>query len=263
MPSPFPGMNPYLEQASVWTDFHDRLVPRIADALAAQVDPNYIVTLQEHLYVHEAGDERRLVGRADVGVVPGAGSARPRTSTATAEATTIVELPVKDVERISSVEIRDRSDRQLVTVIEVLRPANKYSGSNRKVYEHKRDALLAGLAHLVEIDLLRGGPRMPAVGMPRCDYCILISRAEDRPEEEVWSIRLRDPLPAIPVPLRSPDPDARLDLQQLLHQVYDAARYQSHIYQGKPAPRLSREDATWAAKLLKAALPSAPGKTNP
>jgi hypothetical protein len=244
-------MNPYLEQADVWTDFHDRLVPAIADALAAQVDPEYIVKIQEQLYIHEPpATSRRLIGRADVSVAPGA-----KGGTATLEAPAEVELDVT-VERISQVEVRDRLRRNLVAVIEVLSPANKYAGSDREQYLFKRGELLSGPVHLVEIDLLRGGPRLPVVGaMPPCDYCVLVSRAYRRPKAGLWPLGLRDPLPLIPVPLQPPHPDAKLDLQGLLHRVYDAARYQSYIYEGAPSPALSPEDAAWAEEILRAARP--------
>ena len=69
MPSPFPGMNPYLEQEDAWHDFHERFMPAAAEVLSAQVDPRYIVKIDEHVYVHEmAPDSRRFLGRADVTV---------------------------------------------------------------------------------------------------------------------------------------------------------------------------------------------------
>ena len=72
MPSPFPGMNPFLEQDDVWHDFHERFIPAMADVLAAQVDPHYIVKIDEHVYIHELGEsDRRLVGRPDVTLVEG------------------------------------------------------------------------------------------------------------------------------------------------------------------------------------------------
>ncbi len=136
------------------------------------------------------------------------------------------------------------------TVIEVLSPANKYKGADRDQYVSKRLQILASPAHLVEIDLLRGGPRLPAEDMPECDYCVLVRRRERHPDLGVWPIRLREPLPEIPIPLRAPDPDARVALQPLLHRVYDAARYRTYIYHGQPSPRLSAEDAAWAAQIL-------------
>jgi hypothetical protein len=252
MPSPFPGMNPYLEQADVWTDFHDRLIPAIADALVAQVDPDYIVRIQEQLYIHEpAAETRRLIGRGDISAARGEKRSRAQAGTAILKAPAKVELAEVDMERISQVEVRDRLNRQLVTVIEVLSPTNKYASSDRDQYLSKRSRLLRSPVHLVEIDLLRGGPRMPALNMPECEYCVLVSRHHERPEADIWPLRLRDVLPLIPVPLHSPHPDAQLDLQQLLHRIYDAAHYQTSIYEGTPSPALSKKDAAWAEQLLK------------
>jgi hypothetical protein len=252
MPSPFPGMNPYLEQADVWTDFHDRLVPVIAESLGEQVTPNYIVKLQGQLYVHEIAEEKpRIRGRADVSLVPGEAQGAMQTNTATLEKPTAVQLVDVDMERIASVEIRGRVNLELVTVIELLSPANKYSHADREQYLSKRHRLLGSAVHLIEIDLLRGGPRLPLHGAPPCDYCILVSRAEQRPNAELWPFRLREPVPAVPVPLRLPDSDARLDLQPLLHRVYDAAHYEDWIYKGSPSPNLSAEDAAWAEEILK------------
>jgi hypothetical protein len=251
MPSPFPGMNPYLEQADVWNDLHQSLTFLIRQALTGQVEPNYIVKLEEQLYIHEPSAEtRRLFGRADVSVGPSAESAPKRPGAGVLEAPARVKLPVVDVERMSRVEVRDRRSRQLVTVIEVLSPSNKYAGPDRDQYVAKRQELIASQVHLVEIDLLRGGPRMPIDDLPECDYCVVVSRYEERPSAELWPVRLRETLPKIPVPLRAPDPDAQVDLQALLHQAYDAARYGTYIYLGKPEPALSPEDAAWAEQLI-------------
>jgi Protein of unknown function (DUF4058) len=88
-------------------------------------------------------------------------------------------------------------------------------------------------------------------GRPECDYCVLVSRAELRPRAGLWPLRLRDPIPIIPVPLQAPHADAQIDLQQLLHRVYDAARYQTYIYDGSPSPVLSAADAAWADAIVK------------
>jgi hypothetical protein len=68
MPSPFPGMNPYLEHADVWHDFHESFLPRVRDRLVAQVGRDYIVKLEQHLYVEELSPQpsRTLFGRSDV-----------------------------------------------------------------------------------------------------------------------------------------------------------------------------------------------------
>jgi hypothetical protein len=103
---------------------------------------------------------------------------------------------------------------------------------------------------LVEIDLLRGGPRLPLHPPPQGDYCVLVSRAEERPSVDLWPIRLRDPLPEIPIPLRAVGESVPLNLQTILHRVYDAAGYGDYVYQVEPKPPLSGEDQRWAEDLL-------------
>jgi hypothetical protein len=254
MPSPFPGMNPYLEQDDVWHDFHERFLPHLAEVIGAQLASHYIVKIDEHVYIHEPPAEKRsLLGRGDVFVAARRPAVGAGTATATAPMTAPVQvvLPGIDIESISFLEIRDRRDRRLVTVLEVLSPTNKYSGPDREQYLGKRGRVLASSAHLVEIDLLRGGPRMPfEEPPPECDYYVMVSRMDQRPRADFWPNYLHDPLPVIPIPLRDPDPDARLDLQLALHHVYDAARYDNYIYEGAPQPALRTEDADWAQQFV-------------
>src|SRR5262249_9036872 len=158
MPSPFPGMNPYIEQDAFWQDFHLELLPAMRGRLVAQVRPKYIVMLDEHIYVQELPPEpRRLVGRADVSL---AAPPRPRAEEAAGvgilQAPVQVQIPVQDVRRVPFLEVRDRLGRELITVVELLSPANKRGGPDREQYLAKREKLLESPAHLVEIDLLRG-----------------------------------------------------------------------------------------------------------
>jgi hypothetical protein len=247
-------MNPYLEQDDVWHDFHERFLPRLAEVIGSQLAAHYIVKIDEQVFIHEPPAEpRTLLGRGDVFVTARQTPSPEAAAAATAPvgAPAQVVLPAVDVEGVSYLEIRDRRDRRLVTVIELLSPTNKYSGPDREQYLGKRGRLLASSAHLVEIDLLRGGPRMPFAGpLPECEYYALVSRMEKRPRADFWPIRLRDPLPAIPIPLRAPDPDARLDLQAALHHVYDAARYGNYVYEGTPQPGLSAADEAWARQFM-------------
>ena len=219
MPSPFPGMNPYLEQESVWHDFHKCFCPIVSEFLVPQIRPGLIARLNGHVYTHEvsAGRQRFI-----------------------------------DVERLSFVEVRDRDSWELVTVVELLSPSNKYAGPDREQYVAKRSRLLNSRVHLVEIDLLRGGPRLPFEDLPECDYYAMVSRAESRPEADLWPIRLRERLPEILVPLRAPRLPARLDLQEVLHRIYDAAGYEDYIYRGQPQPRLKEDDAAWARSFVPA-----------
>ncbi len=251
MPSPFPGMNPYLEQDDAWHDFHERFLPLVADLLVAQVRPNYIVKIDEHVFVHELPPEpRRFLGRADLSIGRSPTPGEVLTEVGLLEAPAHVRLPALDVERLAFVEIRDRRSRELVTVVELLSPSNKRPGPDREQYLAKREQILGSSAHFVEIDLLRGGRPMPLADHPDCDYSVLVSRVEDRPDAGFWPIRLRDRLPVIPVPLRAHDANAQLDLQAILHRQYDAAGYEDYIYEGAPDPPLSPEDAAWAQTLL-------------
>jgi len=253
MPSPFPGMNPYLEQDDAWHDFHERFMPLVADRIASQVDPRYIVKIDEHVFIHEfSADERRFLGRADISVArgsPAAGAAR-RTAAAVLDAPAAGYVPAVDVERLAFVEIRDRRQRQLVAVIELLSPANKRPGGDRDQYLATRHEVLSSTAHLVEIDLLRGGQRPPIEALPPCDYCVLVSRCETRPRVGLWPLQLHDRLPVIPIPLRQPDPDAQLDLQSILDDIYDNARYATYVYDGSPEPPLTAEQQAWARQFV-------------
>ncbi len=215
MPSPFPGMNPYFEQAAHWLDFHSEFLSALRRLLAPQVAPKYIVQLEEHIYIHDV-------------------------------------LPEKDVEKVPFLELWERQSRELVTAIELLSPANKRSGEHREQYLAKRSGLFRSPVHLVEMDLLRGWTPMHQEGWPRCDYSVMVSRAEKRPDAEFWPIRLRERLPVIPIPLRPPDAAAQVDLQEALDRAYDGPGYEHFIYRGEPEPNLPANDAAWARQFVPA-----------
>ncbi len=252
MPSPFPGMNPYLERSGVWPMFHTQLVSKIQVFLSAQVRPRYFVRLESRIYIHEPESIRRQTYKeADLGVTV----ASPIPMTDSSSATATIAPPMYgtlpawyEIEKSRFIEIRDQRNHEVVTVIELLNPSNKYAGSDREQYLSKRREIVRSQAHFVELDLLRGGPRMPSGNIPACDYCAVVSRVEDRPRIGVWPWGLREAMPEIPIPLRSSDSDARLDLKAVLDLVYDEGGYVDDIYSGLPEPRLSSEDAAWAAQ---------------
>ena len=221
MPSPFPGMDPYLEQEAVWHDFHASFMPFARGILSAQVRPHFIVKIEPM-----------------------------QPASATIQAPWRVRLPAVDTLHLSYLEIRDRQNMRVVTVIELLSPSNKQPGPDREQYVAKRAQLLQSSVHFVELDLLRGGPRMPMENLPPCDYYALVSRADQRPHGDVWPIHLRDRLPVVPIPLTAPHGDARLDLKQVLDGVYDAAGYEDYVYEGEPRPPLKDDDALWARTFL-------------
>jgi hypothetical protein len=159
------------------------------------------------------------------------------------------------------VEIRERRpSSRLVTVIEVLGPANKAAGTGRKKYLAKQLEYRRAGVNLVEIDLLRGGrwtvvappDKLPDDIMDAAAYRVSVWRATSPDDADFFPIGLRESLPVIPVPLRSTDEDVPLDLQPLLNRVYDLGGYDDTDYEANPKPRLSRQDASWAEKNLRA-----------
>jgi hypothetical protein len=250
MPSPFPGMNPYLEQADTWEDFHSNFITHAQKALADVVGPNYVVKIEVRLYLHElSAEERRFFGKSDLGVLPTAGqSATGRMGRRSAPVQ--LQMPAVEVERHSSLEIRDGRNRRVVTAIELLSPTNKNLGPDRDDYLRKRMELFARRVNFVEIDLRRGGHRPRPPELPPCDYYALVARPDDWPHVDMWPIGLRDPLPVIPIPLTPPDADVTLDLQGVLNSVYDDADYGKYIYTETPEPPLSRDEAAWARQFL-------------
>jgi Protein of unknown function (DUF4058) len=256
MPSPFSGMDPWLERPNLWPDVHNSLIAAIRDVLAPRLRPRYIVTLEERVFVEEQ-QGLSLVGRPDLAVV-GASSATGGGSARSASAVVEVELPVTDRARETYLEVRGVPEGDVVTVIEVLSPSNKRKGEGRRVYLEKRTATFASLTSLVEIDLLRAGESMPVVrGRPASDYSILVSRSWARPRADLLPFSVREEIPRLPVPLRRSEEEPMLELGTILHELYDRAGYDLRIdYAGPPDPPLGEGDAVWAHDRLKGARPS-------
>jgi hypothetical protein len=254
MPSPFPGMNPYLEHEDAWHNFHVMFPTAVIAQLNPRVGPDYYLKADEHVYIHELPEgERKVLGRPDVfvgGNPSGKAGPQPATGVAIAAQPQELRLPAVDVERVPFVEIRDRRDRRLVTVIELLSPSNKRATGDRLLYEAKRAAVLSSPVHLVEIDLLRGGKRLSPAESGSGDYGILISRAKDRPSVQWYPVRLRERLPEIPVPLEGSSAFVPLDLQAVIHRLYDDGGYERFMYESEPQPPLLPEDAVWAESLI-------------
>jgi len=253
-------MNPYLE--AIWHDFHERFLPAAAAHLVPQVRPRYIVLIDENVYLHDIPqEERRLIGRPDLSVLRGGGSTTIAAVAGFVEAPALVLLPEQDVESLSYLNVLERESREVVAVVELLSPTNKRLGEHRAQYLAERSAVRQSEAHLVEIDLLRGGQPMPAEGRPECTYSVLVSRADRRPQADFWPFGLRDPLPTVPVPLRPGDGYARLDLRAILDRVYDESGYEDFIYNHEPDPTLTGDDDAWVRAFLPS--PSAETATRP
>lgn len=263
MPSPFPGMDPYLE-GEMWQEFHDRLANQISVQLMPQLLPKYVALLAKR-YVFDrpslsiVGAPGERVIYPDVHVVAPPGAARlpmpSRPGVAVAESEVELISPVIEEIPVLSVEIRDVANRRLVTLIEILSPANKH-GDGWREYDQQRIELLRTQTHLLEIDLLRQGTRIQLVGqLPPASYYVYLSRWQRRPYTQVWPIQLRDPLPAVPVPLLPPDPDVPLDLQAAVNACFALVGYERLLNYSDPPPppALSEAEAAWVTNCLHAA----------
>ena len=250
MPSPFPGMNPFLEQRDVWRDFHAEFLGRLRAALNPLVLPRFVVTMEESLYVDPTGDEPDLFGVADAAVrderpSPASGGVAVLPAPVTAR---IPRAPRK-LRRLAVIDARSRT---LVTVIELLSPSNKDRGPDRDQYARKRVEVILNGANLVEIDLLRGGPPLPLRGVAPHDYRVLVGRRAEWPNVGVWPVRLADPLPRVPVPLTAGVQEPMIDLQAVLHAAYDEGGYEVYVYRGQSDPPLTPEQVEWARAFVPA-----------
>lgn len=256
MPSPFPGMDPYLEHPAVWPDVHFELIHAIRATLAPKVAPRYYLAVEARTYIVTA-EPRAFLGRPDVAVVrqlrepPAPFGGAPA---AVLERPIAVELPVLDQVRERYLEIRDTATHEVITVIEILSPTNKRPGEDRRQYEQKRRQVLNALTNLVEIDLLRGWEPMPMGPLPSSHYRILVSREWERPKAQLYPFNLNESIPEIPIPLRADDTEPTLALGDLLAQVYDQVRYDLRIdYAAEPEPPLEPSTAAWSNDLLQQA----------
>jgi len=243
-------MNPYIERDAVWSDFHFGFINAMRRALVPQVQPEFYVKIDAHIFALSGDEGRRLIGRPDVSLARRATDDRTEGTVALLDAPIRLRLPEPAFEeRVLFLQVFDSEDHSLVTVIELLSPTNKNKKKDRDQFIGKREDILQSSVHYVEIDLLRGGLRMPLEEMPACDYYVLVSAADDRPDVGFRPISLREPLPTIPIPMPESKSNVRLPLQELLHQAYDEAGYAGRIYSGSPQPRLHGNDAKWARQL--------------
>lgn len=250
MASPFPGMDPYLEAPALWPDVHHRLITTIAEQLQSQLSTRYSTVIVPHIAPESLDIAIPRVVLPDVGVMEGErGGGGTATLTAIAAPPLVGRLALELPTSYSRLEIRTLTGERLVTAIELLSSANKRPGADgAEAYDRKRRELFRTEAHLLEIDLLRGGVRPEAgIALPDAPYFAFLSRAQYRPEIFIWPMGLREALPVVPVPLLYPDPDVPLDLTAAIRRIYAAARYGLRIdyRQEPPPPSIPAADAAW------------------
>ena len=209
------GMNPFIEDQE-WDDFHPSFNVALAEILGQQIVPNYVARNECRIYMECEEEEHRET-----------------------------YLVIRHVET-----------QQVVTVIETLSPANKRRGSDgHREYLNKRNQILKSQCSLVEIDLLRGGNRMPMrTRLPSGDYYAILCPRWRRPKASIHAWRLRDPMPAIAIPLKKEDGFVEVNLQQVANTVYERADYDLTLDYSRPLhPPLDPGDQDWIQSL---ALPS-------
>jgi hypothetical protein len=229
-------MDPYLESPAHWPDFHSRFVNYWCEAVADALPDHYTARIWERVYLIEGmPPERRLI-------VPDVGVERQPVTLPLI----VMEEPIE-----TFIQILHRPDRALVAVLELLSPANKEE-PGRGDYLSKRNAILRQNIHLVELDLLLGGQRLPLrLPLPPADYYALCARADRRPDCEVYSWTMPEPLPLLPIPLRPPDPDVVVDIGAVLATAYERGRFAREIDYGRPPPvPVSDERQQWIAACL-------------
>jgi hypothetical protein len=252
MPSPFPGMDPYLEDPDIWEDFHQSLGKELRDQLAPHVQPRYIASLTTRITYEEVD-----IVAPDRSIKPDISLLRTSDYELAGAAVAIAPAPYTDVVtepqpleiKLFSVEIRTVKTGELVTAIEILSPVNKRRGHHAyDQLQQKRSDLRRAGVHIIEIDLLRAGQRLTLRRpLPNAPYFIFLSRAAQPERVEVWPLQLTQPIPIVPVPLRAPDADVPLDLSAAIRNIYDHAYYHLRIDYSQPPPRpdLSPTETEW------------------
>lgn len=254
MPSPFPGMDPFIESANLWGDFHSSMCLAIKEQLNEQLPRGFVASIDLYVWIHEPDAQTRARRiKPDSYVSEGPAVSRPKGRTSVVDAHRTVVIPAIERRERKSIRIEDLRSRRVVTTIELLSPSNKTPGEDRNAYLDKRNDYIAARVNYVEIDLLRGGER-PPLGVPRGDlgdYYALVWRSWEFPTALYWSFTIRDPLPRISVPLTSDLADVPLSLQECFGRVYEKSRYTDQLTYTQPLlPRLTRQESAWVRSLL-------------
>jgi Protein of unknown function (DUF4058) len=221
MPSPFPGMDPYLEAEKLWPAFQHQFVAWLYQVLPAGLVDRYRARVGQRQY---------HVGQGDAG--PGVAGDRCE----------------------EYIEIVNRSDGRLVTLLDLANPANKTTPEGREAYLSARRAAREAGANLVEIDLvLRGQPLLDYSrdGLPEWDYAVTVTRATQPDRDEIYTTTLQKRLPRFKLPLASDDRDTVLDLQSVFTRCYDQGGFSGQVcYQRDPEAPLPDDRRRWLADLL-------------
>jgi hypothetical protein len=266
MPSPFPGMDPYLEHPDIFPDFHDSWNTYFREHLQQQLPTPYYASIGRRAWVEVS---QRYIG-PDVQVIrpsPSPGQASSSTAVMVAPPRVrpvVVHVPHDERhENFVDIYMGRGEDRRLVTTIELLSLANKTPGEHgRDLYLRKQREMLGSRVHLVEIDLLRAGEHTTAVPLDRAleqagpfDYHVCIHRFDNLEDYFVYPIRLEQSLPEVVIPLLAGDGDVTIDLEAVFQRCYDSGPYLREIRYAEDTllPPLGPERAEWARALVQTA----------
>jgi hypothetical protein len=271
MPSPFPGMDPYLEDPAIWRGVHQRFVVYLADAISDQLPSGYAAAVEERVYVEQAGrfiyPDVLLTGRAPGKPATG-GRAAVLDVPDSADPGWELVPPAIEVREPYIQLLATTPGRRVVTQVELLSPTNKRSGSDgRQEYLRKQEEALGAHVNLVEIDLIRAGEHTAAVPSSQLrargtwTYLACLLRPRRGFLGLAWPIHLRDPLPRIAVPLGEGDGEVSVSLQPLLDAAYDRNNLRERLDYSvpPPLPPLSPADSQWVLERLQAAGLRPPG----
>jgi hypothetical protein len=222
MPSPLPGMDPYLEDDALWPHFQHQLVLSLYQHLLPVLVDRYRARVAQRCYVTEQ-----------------------------ALFTSIIREPHNE----DYIEIRQRADGRLITLLDVVSPSNKLSPGGRAAYHATRREGRSAGAGMVEIDLLlRGQPMLEYSrdGLPDWDYAVTVTRSPQPDRYEIYTATLQKRLPRFRLPLAADDRDTVLDLQTVFSRCYDQGSFASKVdYKRDPSTPLNDEDRRWLDETLR------------
>jgi predicted transcriptional regulator len=221
MPSPFPGMDPYLEDERLWPAFQHHLVHALHQLLLPGLMDRYRARITQRHYVSEQA---------------------------------LFTSVIREEHTEALIEIRQRADGRLVTLLEVISPANKISDAGRQAYLARRHEARSAKANLVEVDLVLQGAALfdySREGLPAWDYAVFVSRAAQPDRYEIFAASLPKRLPKFRLPLAADDRDTVIDLQAAFARAFDQGDFAKQInYDLDPATKLGDENRDWLRQRL-------------
>ena len=256
MKSPFPGMNPWLE-GYLWPDVHNHLARVFAELLAPKIAPKYVARIEIATIMDESPESEFGIMYPDVEILSknnivseplvAYGEAIMTPPTQTVSYALALPIPV----RVPRVEIRDVKNNKLITAIEILSPVNKRN-PNLTIYQDKIKDLHRSGVHVLEIDLLRRGTRPFSFSIKKSSHYQMTLWRQGTQLADIWSIDIKDKLPILPVPLKHPDADVPLDLNNALEICFERSYYDLSIdYKtAPPPPAFSEAELNWIQSVV-------------